>query len=92
MKAIEFKEQTIIIAKDQPEYLPLPAWQADNAQGELTCCWKLTWHERFKLLFTGKLWHTIWTFRQPLQPQMLSSNKPEMPTKEIRGTIGEMNA
>ena len=25
MKLVEFPEQTVVIAKDQPEYLPLPA-------------------------------------------------------------------
>ena len=29
MNAIEFDEQNVIIAKDQPEYLPLPAY-VDN--------------------------------------------------------------
>lgn len=79
MKLIEFKEQTVIIAKDQPEYLPLPAHRiADDPQGRIVFCWSMTWWERLRCLFTGKLWHQVLTFNQPLQPQMLGLDKPEM--------------
>jgi hypothetical protein len=79
MKLIEFPEQTVVIAKDQPEYLPLPAHRfKDDPQGRIACCWQLTWAERFKVLFRGRLWHQILTFDKPLQPQLLSVEKPEM--------------
>jgi hypothetical protein len=77
MKLIEFKEQNIIIAKDQPEYLPLPARRSDD--GQVICCWKLSIKERIKLLFTGRVWHIILTFNEPLQPQLLVVNKPQFP-------------
>lgn len=77
MKLIDFPERNIIIAKNQPEYLPLPAYRTDD--GKVTCCWKLSLRERLILLFTGKLWHTILTFNNPLQPQLLSGKKPKMP-------------
>lgn len=76
MKLIEFPEQTIVIAKDQPEYNPLPAYQHKDSKGRITCCWSLTFLERVKLLFTGKIWHDILTFNNPLQPQLLQINKP----------------
>ncbi len=80
MKLIEFPEQTAIIAKNQPEYLPLPAYKfKDDVNGHIVCCWKLNWQEKIKLLFTGKIWHSILTFNQSLQPQFLSVKKPEMP-------------
>lgn len=80
MKLIEFPEQTVVIAKDQPEYLPLPAYRYHNdPSGRIVCCWKLSWLERLKLLFTGKLWHQVLTFNHPLQPQLLETEKPEMP-------------
>ena len=54
MKPIEFKEQTHIIAKDQPEYLPLPAHiNLEDPYGTMTFCWKLSWKEKIKLLFKG---------------------------------------
>jgi len=79
MKIITFPEVTVVIAKDQPEYLPLPAYQFLDEQGRIVCCWELTWRERFTILFRGRLWHQILTFKKPLQPQLLSVDKPEMP-------------
>lgn len=79
MKLVEFEEQTVIFAKDQPEYLPLPAHVVPNdAQGTTIFCWKLTFRERVRLLFTGEIWHLVLTFRNPLQPQLLMMDKPEM--------------
>lgn len=77
MKLIEFPQQTIIYAKDQPEYLPLPAFKnPDDPQGRIVCCWKLSFRERIKLLFSGVLWHQILTFNNPLQPQALTIENP----------------
>lgn len=80
MQLVEFKEQTVIIAKDQSEYLPLPAYQTRDEYGMIYCCWKLSFRERCKLLFTGKIWHSVLTFNRALQPQMLLLNKPDMPS------------
>lgn len=82
MTLVEFPEQTVIIAEDQPEYLPLPAYQYGDATGTIVCCWQLTWRERFTLLFTGTIWHRILTFHQKLQPQSLVLEKPDMPKQE----------
>lgn len=82
MKLVEFEEQTAIIAKDQPEYLPLPAHQFNDENGTIAFCWKLTLFERIKLLFSGLVWHKVLTFKQPLQPQMMSIQKPKM-KKEV---------
>lgn len=80
MTLIEFPEQTVVIANDQPEYMPLPAHVfANDPEGRIACCWKLTWRERLAVLWRGVLWHEVLTFRQPLQPQLLSVEKPEMP-------------
>lgn len=79
MSLIEFPEQTVVIAKDQPEYQSLPAHRfKDDPSGRIACCWKLTWRERFAVLFRGTVWHQILTFNQPLQPQLLTTDKPEM--------------
>ena len=67
MKPIEFRNQNTIYAKDQPEYLPLPAHKTED--GQVTSCWYLTWVERIKVLFKGKIYFTVSTFNQPLQPQ-----------------------
>ena len=85
MHCIEFPEQTVVMAKDQPEYRPLPAyWDDDDPRGKVVCCWKLNWLERLKLLATGRLWHEVLTFNGPLQPQLLTVEKPEMSARKDR--------
>lgn len=80
MKPIEFPEQTIIIAKDQPEYMSLPAHV--SSAGIVTSLWNLTWRERFVLLLTGKLWVHQWAFFSPLQPQSFSVDRPLILSEE----------
>lgn len=79
MKAIDFPESNLNVGKDQPEYLNLPAYVYPlDPRYRLVFCWKLTLRERFKLLFTGKIWHSVLTFRKPLQPQAMQLDKPPM--------------
>ena len=74
MKPIEFKEQNITIAKDQPEYIPLPSHR--TPEGEVISCWGLTIKERLKVLLTGRIWISILTFNSKLQPQRLQVKNP----------------
>lgn len=78
LSPIEFPEQTIIIAKDQPEYRPLPAQVREGPEGIRITCWQLSPLDRLKILLTGKLWCSVWTFNQPLQPLFFSVNKADM--------------
>lgn len=73
---VEFEGQTVVFAKNQPEYRPLPAHVASD--GTVTCCWRLGWRGRLRVLWTGNLWHQIATFGQSLQPQLLLTHKPEL--------------
>ena len=66
MIPIEFPEQTIVWAKNQPPYLPLPAYTNER---ETISCWALSWRERFRVLWTGRLWLRQMNFGQALQPQ-----------------------
>lgn len=70
MQPITFKEQTCVYAENQPEYLPLPVYKAEN--GDVISCWQFTWQERLKVLWTGKMWFMARTFNRPLQPQLPS--------------------
>lgn len=81
MDLIEFPEQTLVVAKDQPQYRPMPA-HIDLTKPEFpfTCCWQLSWRERLAVLLTGRIWHTVLTFGDRIQPQLLQVVKPEMPT------------
>lgn len=82
MTPVDFPERNIEIAKNQPEYLTLPAHFAQDregrAQGRSTFCWKLSWRERLKVLFSGRIWQSSLTFGHPLQPQLVSADKPDM--------------
>lgn len=79
MQPIEFDEQTVVLAKDQPQYRPLPVHVGSLEAGRpLTSCWQLTWKERVKLLFTGKLWFQQLTYGERLQPQLPLVDKPVM--------------
>lgn len=80
MKPIKFKESNCTFAKDQPEYLPLPAFKADTPQGECVTCWQLSFRERLRILFTGKLWACLMTFNKPLQPSFFTTKKSEVLT------------
>lgn len=78
MKSIEFKHQNVVFAKDQPQYMPLPALKIDSAQGEVISCWKLTFLERLKVLITGKVWLSLCSFNKPLTPSYLAINRKEV--------------
>ncbi len=73
MKAIEFPEANSIYAKNQPEYLGLPAHKTPD--GIVTSCYELTWKERLQVLFGAKIWLSLMTFNKPLQPQKLYVGK-----------------
>ena len=73
MIPINFPGQTVVFAKNQPPYLPLPAYTNDR---ETISCWKLTWMERIQVLLFGKLWLRQMNFGQDLQPQVLDVKSP----------------
>lgn len=80
MTPVEFPEQTIVWAKNQPPYRPLPAY-TDREQ--TISCWQLTWRERLRVLFTGRLWLRQMNFGAPLQPQAPSVESPFLPAETI---------
>ena len=83
MKPIEFKEQNTVFAKDQPEYLPLPAHRVEgDPKGQVIFCQSLSFLERVKLLFTGKIWVSFLTFNQPLTPSYFTVDKDDIFVKQ----------
>lgn len=86
MKPIEFEGHNIVYAKDQPEYLSLPGKKIEGPQGELITCWELSDEEIAILVKTKKLWLSIWTFGQPLQPirPYVENNGPDSDTINIQ--------
>ena len=79
MNTVDFPETNLDIAKDQPQYQPIRAFRdPSEPQGRLVFCWELSAEERAEVARTGRVWHQVLTFNWPLQPQMLSVEKPEM--------------
>lgn len=78
MKPIEFPEQNCIYAKNQPEYIPLPVFKADTPQGECISCWKLSFSERLRVFFGGKIWVSMFTFNNPLTPSFFTTKKSDV--------------
>lgn len=66
MIPVTFPEQTTVWAKDQPPYLPLPAYSDEK---ETISLWQLSWLERIRVLLTGKIWLRQMNLGKPLQPQ-----------------------
>jgi hypothetical protein len=88
MKPIEFPQHNVIFAKNQPQYLPLPAYVDNEQGGRVVHCWKLTLSERLKILLTGKLWINVLHFNKPLQPIRPMVDNPfyDMPDGNQQGT------
>lgn len=80
----------VVYAKDQPEYLPLPAHRADD--GRVTTRWQLTWKERLQVLLRGNIYLQLLTFNMPLQPVMLSTTVPEHLRQEKPPTELELDS
>ena len=77
MKSIEFPEQTHKIAEEQDEYETLPA-HINAKEGIVTCCIQLSDEEIEKIVKNKCFWHSQLTQLQPMQPILMSVNKPEM--------------
>lgn len=63
---------SVTFAKDQPQYIPLPALIDGNY---VLTQWQMTWADRLRALFTGRIHLAILTFGQPLQPVKLSTQE-----------------
>lgn len=76
MKPINCKGYNSIFGVGQSEYLPLPAYRHDDESKCVSSCWYLSFSERLKVLFTGRIYTTLPTFGKALTPQRLSVDNP----------------
>ena len=83
MNPIKFKEVNVVYAESQDEYMDLPVLKYRTNQGECISCWKLSWRERFKILFTGEMWLCLLTFNKSLSPVMLTVHKSDLVAPEV---------
>ena len=77
MKAIEFEQHNVVFAKDQKEYLPLPAHAQNN--GLVTFCMELDDQELEAVKKTKILKLTVLTFGRPAQPIRVTTVEPSFP-------------
>ena len=75
MKSIKFKGFNHTYAENQRESDPL--YVLEDA-GAIVTCWKLTWREAFKVLWTRRIWHAQMTLGAPPQPIYKTTNKNEI--------------
>ncbi len=78
MKPIKFKQQNKVYAEDQPQYQPLPVLKIDDVEGNVISCWELSFKERLRVLFFGKIWMNLMSFNKPLTPSFLATNRKEV--------------
>lgn len=72
------KVPEVVFAKDQPQYIPLPAHITED--GIVITRWRLSFMERLRLMLGGSLWLSVMTFNRPLQPVKLDV---QCPMKEV---------
>ena len=77
MRPVEFPGANAVYGKDQPEYNPLPSMRSSDGS-QVCSCWGLNLRERLRVLFTGRVYLTLLTFGQPLQPQLMTVEPPEL--------------
>ena len=77
MEPIKFDGANVVYGANQPEYKPLPAEMRPGRSGEIVTCWELSPDELKQIQETGKIWVSLLTFGQPLQPVLVSVDKPE---------------
>lgn len=75
MEPIEFPEVNSVLAKDQPEYRPLPVHNAGN---QVISCWKLSPSEVELIGRTKKIFLSQMNFGKPPMPLFLAVSKKEM--------------
>lgn len=91
MTAVDFPGANLRLGEHQEEYQTLPA--AVTADGIIVTCWRPTFWECVKLLWTRRVWlHTMTHFR-PFQPVILSAHKlfesagPDAGTVEVSTNV-----
>jgi len=73
----KYVEHEIVFAKDQPEFIPLPALRIDAEQGIFLIRWTMTWRERLRAFFSGSVYLQVMTFNKGLQPVALFVEPPK---------------
>lgn len=74
---VKFEGHNLVIAEDQPEYLPLPAHlDQEDPHMAFTTCWELSAEELEEVKKTGKVYVQFWTFGKGVQPMKVAATFP----------------
>lgn len=76
MQPVKFKGANVTFAENQPEYKPLPAFI--DEQGNVVTCWELSNEDFEKLVETKRIYLSIKTFNNPLQPIFMTADVNEV--------------
>ena len=76
MKPIKFEGHNIVYAENQPEYNTLPAFKDEN--GTIVTCWELTNEDFERIVETRRIYLSVMTFNNYLQPVYLTSDVNEL--------------
>lgn len=77
-----------MVAENQDEYITLPSFIDPGPKGEVVFCLGLTFAERVRILFTGRIWGCLMMFRDqkgklnPVTPSFFTTKKSEMLRKQ----------
>jgi hypothetical protein len=76
MKSLQFKGYNTEVAKNQDQYNTVYAFKVNEPEGRLIMCLRPSFKEWIAILFKRKMWLSVLTFNQPLQPYKLQTNRP----------------
>ena len=80
MEPIKFNEANVVGKGQENLYEVLPSLLFYD--GDVVTCWKLSFKDILRLIFTRKLWLRVKTFNNPLQPLFMSTNKRDIFTSK----------
>lgn len=75
MEPINFKEANLTLAKNQPQYKQLPVYYDPHNSGVMIYCYKVSWLERLRILFSGKIWASQLTYNNGFNPVNMAADK-----------------
>lgn len=78
MEIKNFEHSNIVIGKDQPEYIPIPALHLDDEFGTMFFCFSISDEELEIIKERKEMWVSVLTFGQKFQPIFLSPKQEEM--------------
>lgn len=73
----KFDEVNVVMGEGQPEYKPLPAHRNPET-GEVIMCFSLSEEEKARVQETGEIWVSLLTFKHPMQPIIVTTEKNEL--------------